>query len=104
MNSKGPFTKLIIVSLFSIITILLYGNTASASSTPQIDNQIEIQSSSKYVTATKNWSKSYSVPPAKYFYYTTINGFKYKGSLNRFSYADADVRWIATYKGYVYPY
>lgn len=54
-----------------------------------------------YITENRSFSKNYAIPPATIYVTRTINGFLYGGTINRFSYVDADVRWLATYKGYV---
>ncbi|WP_156914260.1 hypothetical protein [Paucisalibacillus globulus] len=54
-----------------------------------------------YVTESRSFSKNHALPPSTIYERRTINGFEYAGTLNRFSYYDADVRWLATYKGWI---
>ena len=106
---KNTFKELLaatLVALF-ILTGIVTTTSASTGSTGSSikGNSVEIQSmpTSIYISKyTKTWSKSYVIPPSKYYHTYYSNGVRYEGSLTRVSYADAVEGWLASYSGYVY--
>ena len=108
LEIKSKFAKTITASLITLLALTGASSSApvsAAENSPIVTTptaETTAANYSYYVTETRTFSDTNTIPPTQVYVTRTINGFKYGGYINRFDYYAVDGGWIALYKGDIY--
>lgn len=108
LEIKSKFAKIITASLIALVALTGAPTNSpvfAAENSPIVTTQTAETTAAKssyYVTETRTFSNTNTIPPTQIYVYRIINGFAYGGYINRFDYYAVDGGWVAVYKGDIY--